>query len=356
MKAYRWLALTSCVWLGALSVLSEEKGAPLGPAPATLLLFDHGKSTFQPVKEFPKVRGLVGDIRAYGRGNWHMNGAWKLTDTGGKGDKWCLKVGHKQDEKSTAWVLLPPFDQYDEFIFPEYDLALDVKAEKARGKLTVRIETEKPSRKTESFPLVLNGDRHWTRISFKTNTPRRMWRFRLILSYEGTGTVLVDNVYLWPVYNGPTDADPLVSKKKILALKGWRLKLDPDKVGRDRKWFHLDYDDKDWQPVVVTKGWENQGKVGDYDGVGWYRANVKIPAKLKGRKVYLHFGGADEIAIVWVNGVLVGRHSGWDLPFSLDITKAARYGADNLVAVMVTDTAFQGGLYKPVDLMTNEKK
>ena len=64
------------------------------------------------------------------------------------------------------------------------------------------------------------------------------------------------------------------------------------------------------------------------------------------------FDGVDECAWVWINGRNVGQHDlgpdGWDKPFTLDITEEVRWGERNQITVRVQDSAYAGGIWKPV--------
>lgn len=53
-------------------------------------------------------------------------------------------------------------------------------------------------------------------------------------------------------------------------------------------------------------------------------------------RVLLHFGAADQVAKVWLNGHYLGEHFGGYLPFTFEITDAL--DDDNLLRVEVTDT------------------
>ena len=55
-----------------------------------------------------------------------------------------------------------------------------------------------------------------------------------------------------------------------------------------------------------------------------------------GNRIILHFGAVDQIAEVFLNGKLLGRHEGGYLPFSFDITETL--ADDNVLKVCVTDT------------------
>ena len=90
----------------------------------------------------------------------------------------------------------------------------------------------------------------------------------------------------------------------------------------------------------------------------WYRRSVTLPSGFRKSRVLLHFGAVDQDAEVWVNGTLVGTHSGGFLPFTLDITDALA-GDEAEVVVRVrdaTDTSYRsrgkqtltpGGIWYP---------
>ena len=134
----------------------------------------------------------------------------------------------------------------------------------------------------------------------------------------------------------------------------WRFQTDAEFAGEEQRWFAGEYDDSGWKEIRVGEFWEKQGYP-DYDSAAWYRVTVKLPADLKGKKVQLCFGAADEVAKVYVNGKLAGEHDigpeGWDKRFFIDITKQAAAGKENLIAVRVIDTTRVGGLWKPIKVV-----
>ena len=74
----------------------------------------------------------------------------------------------------------------------------------------------------------------------------------------------------------------------------------------------------------------------------WYRRIVTLPKKWGDRNVLLHFGAVDWEAAVYVNGKLVGRHSGGYDPFFFDITDALRKDGPQEIIVGVFDPSDQG--------------
>lgn len=69
----------------------------------------------------------------------------------------------------------------------------------------------------------------------------------------------------------------------------------------------------------------------------WYSREFAVPAKWAGERVLLHFGAVDWKTDVWVNDVLVGRHTGGYTPFTFDITAALNKKGTNTLKVKVWD-------------------
>lgn len=96
----------------------------------------------------------------------------------------------------------------------------------------------------------------------------------------------------------------------------------------------------------------------------WYRRNLIIPITAKSHKIYLEFEGVMCSCKVYLNGRKVGEHKGGYLPFNVDISKAAKFGGDNILSVMVdnrddknippgkptskVDFLYYGGIYRDV--------
>ncbi|HYF77153.1 MAG TPA: glycoside hydrolase family 2 TIM barrel-domain containing protein [Symbiobacteriaceae bacterium] len=76
----------------------------------------------------------------------------------------------------------------------------------------------------------------------------------------------------------------------------------------------------------------------DYADVVLYERTFAVPMQWRGKAIRLHFGAADYLAEVWVDGQYAGRHEGMFLPFSLDITHLVKAGEEQRLLVRVTDT------------------
>lgn len=87
------------------------------------------------------------------------------------------------------------------------------------------------------------------------------------------------------------------------------------------------------------------GKTGDL----WFATTLPATTS-KGGKV-LHFGSVDEDAVVWLNGVQVGQHQGWNKSFDVELDSAWKTGAPNQLAVLVHNQSYGGGIDGPVSFL-----
>ena len=85
-----------------------------------------------------------------------------------------------------------------------------------------------------------------------------------------------------------------------------------------------------------------------YSGPTWYRKHFTLDATFKDRKVFLEFQGIRNAGTFYVNGTKIGIHEDQISPCGLDVTGAVQFGADNVIAVQVTnDDLFADQTYVP---------
>ena len=77
------------------------------------------------------------------------------------------------------------------------------------------------------------------------------------------------------------------------------------------------------------------------DELLWYRRTFELSEAFYGKKVILHFGAVDWQCKVWVNGKLVGTHTGGYCPFSFEITGYIN-AHNNELTVCVYDPTDEG--------------
>jgi hypothetical protein len=135
-----------------------------------------------------------------------------------------------------------------------------------------------------------------------------------------------------------------------LPKDGWKFRFDENRIGYGNKWYTESLDDSSWLTISIGKFWEEQ--LSEYDGTAWYRTRFTAPEVEARKRVYLGFGGVADNARVWLNGKFVGEHgTEWKDPFALDCTRQLRPGAENVLAVEVTDWGGTGGLWTSIKLM-----
>lgn len=98
-----------------------------------------------------------------------------------------------------------------------------------------------------------------------------------------------------------------------------------------------EYDGQILVPFAVESALSGVGrKVSDTD-VLWYMREFTVPRKWAGKRILLNFGAVDWKAEVFVDGQLVGEHTGGYAPFSFDITDALASGRRHELKIKVTD-------------------
>ncbi|MFZ4776786.1 MAG: sugar-binding domain-containing protein [Terrimicrobiaceae bacterium] len=138
-----------------------------------------------------------------------------------------------------------------------------------------------------------------------------------------------------------------------LANRKWEFKVDPQNVGSLQKW-ETDRQTDGWQKGLIADGvevragvpWESFLKE-NYDGVAWYRLNVRLPSE---GDLYLNLGPIDDFDQTYFNGTQIGEtdertKKWWDTPRTYRIPKELiRPDSDNLISVRVEDKSGIGGI------------
>jgi beta-glucuronidase len=113
----------------------------------------------------------------------------------------------------------------------------------------------------------------------------------------------------------------------------WDFRLDPDDQGEARRWF--DGFDRA-RRIPVPCSWNDLfDDAENYFGAVWYQTEFRAEMLSRDRRLILRFGSAVYHAKVWLNGQLLGEHSGGHLPFAFDATDAVRGDTPNRLVVMV---------------------
>lgn len=153
---------------------------------------------------------------------------------------------------------------------------------------------------------------------------------------------------------------------------GWSFHLG-DAAGADQPSFS----DAGWEAVTLPHTARLEALVTgapgtptwQWQGICWYRRTLRLPGGAAGKKVWLHFEGAMNVADVWLDGRNVGRHMGGFTPFVIDLTGRLEAGRDAVLAVRLDNTDnpvtgpkplaqldfnTYGGLYRYVHLVVKD--
>lgn len=152
----------------------------------------------------------------------------------------------------------------------------------------------------------------------------------------------------------------------------WNFKLDPENRGIEEKWYeNTPAQVRSWGALMCTNTpWESPHKhykqvsaeirkrTANYDGIAWYGTQIKIPSDWKKRKIFLYFGAVDESCWVYLNGKEIAsrifkKPNDWSNPFALQINSGIDWNRKvQNVIIRVEDTSGQGGIWKPVWLVS----
>lgn len=137
--------------------------------------------------------------------------------------------------------------------------------------------------------------------------------------------------------------------RNTLNLSGiWRFKKDSLGVGEKENWQN---GLADFRPIAVPGSWNEQfANDRDYLGVVWYEKETYVPSTWKGQRIFIRFGSATYAAKVWINGQMIGKHEGGNLPFAFEIGTYLNWGVTNRISIQVEN------LLKPSRVPTGEVK
>lgn len=159
----------------------------------------------------------------------------------------------------------------------------------------------------------------------------------------------------------------------------WRFKMAPKPEAVTVEDTAATTDRSAWDQVEVPGNWTMQGYghphytnvqmpfndeppfVPEENPTGIYSTEFEVPADWDGRRILIHFGGAESVLYIYINGQPIGLSKDSRLPSEFDITPFVKVGAKNLVVAVVvkwSDASFiedqdqwwMGGLHREVYL------
>lgn len=136
---------------------------------------------------------------------------------------------------------------------------------------------------------------------------------------------------------------PQFVRDKWMNLNGeWEFAFDDENIGLIERW----YESSKTLPERINVPFVYQTKLSGINTqenheIVWYKKRFVIPANFDKKGIKLNFGAVDFEATVFLNGQIVGRHTGGHTSFSLDISHFVQIDAEEQVlTVRVFDPRF----------------
>ncbi len=117
--------------------------------------------------------------------------------------------------------------------------------------------------------------------------------------------------------------------------------IHPRPQMKRQQWLSLN---GDWllEGNPITIPYPPQSHLSSYEGDISEQMNYEkcftIPANWDSKRLLLHFGAADQVAEVWLNGSYLGKHEGGYLPFTFDISEIVQRHGENKLRVLINDS------------------
>ncbi len=149
------------------------------------------------------------------------------------------------------------------------------------------------------------------------------------------------------------------ARRHILMDAGWRFAPDVPAPIRDSvpltawRWRAGQADEAARMTAAgldtATPSWKDaatgEDVFGGRVGLAWFHATLPASAAIdQARHRLLRFGGVDDNATVYLNGMKLIHHEGWNDPFDVPLDAAWKSGGPNILTVLVENTAGGGGI------------
>ena len=139
--------------------------------------------------------------------------------------------------------------------------------------------------------------------------------------------------------------------------EGWRFFFKSEKTSDNARHITLPHS---WNTDPQAQGnW--------LETTGNYQNGMYIPVEWSSKRLFVKFYGVQSVADVFVNGYHVGTHRGGATAFTFEVTDKIRFGTDNALLVVVTnsgrddvlpastDMNLYGGIYREAELILTER-
>lgn len=113
------------------------------------------------------------------------------------------------------------------------------------------------------------------------------------------------------------------------------------------------YNDSGWSTMQLPVLWE-QGGLGEFDGIVWFRKTINIPPSWEGKELELSLGMIDDMDATYFNGTKVGGYEAagfWQTPRKYKVPANIVQAGTATISVRVIDNQGGGGIWgNPADM------
>ena len=122
----------------------------------------------------------------------------------------------------------------------------------------------------------------------------------------------------------------------------WYTKLNSSDEGLKQGFKTANYNDSDWDTMNIPGYWAD-AKVGNKNGVVWFRKTIDVPAAMAGKPAKLILGRIVDADSVFVNDVFVGSTSYQYPPRKYQLKNSVLKQGKNTIVVRVINNSGRGG-------------
>ncbi|MGR3811874.1 glycoside hydrolase family 2 protein [Jiulongibacter sp. NS-SX5] len=143
----------------------------------------------------------------------------------------------------------------------------------------------------------------------------------------------------------PEHPRPDFMRDNWINLNGtWDFEFDSLNTGLSNEWQAGK--SKFSKEITVPFPWGSElSGVKDEADIAWYRREIKVPENWKSKKTFFTIGASDWETTVWIDGQLLGKHTGGYTPFSFDLTPYVKHGKKQKLVIRVDDARRMFTLY-----------
>ncbi|MEO7307966.1 MAG: beta-galactosidase GalA [Ferruginibacter sp.] len=168
----------------------------------------------------------------------------------------------------------------------------------------------------------INFDDNWKFALGNANDPAKDFNYSIVTIFSKTGAA--QKTAIDPKFNDS-------SWRKLSVPHDWAVELP---------FFNSKSFD------VQSHGYKPVG--GDYPetSIGWYRKHFTVARSDSGQRFQIQFDGVYRDASFWVNGFYLGNNKSGYVGASYDVSDYLNYGKENVLAVRVDATQYEGWFYE----------